>query len=85
MEAEKRIFKTIFIAMTSLLMLVVLRAAGQPQGYILVYSPPRAYGVDWMEIKAVYVKTEGNRLYFYIEYYGAIPSSGDYERNIHIH
>jgi len=85
LEAEKRIFKTIFIAMTSLLMLVVLRAAGQPQGYTLVYSPSRAYGVDWMEIKAVYVKTEGNRLYFYIEYYGAIPSSGDYTRNIHIY
>jgi hypothetical protein len=57
----------------------------QPQGYTLVYSPPRAYYVDWMDVKAVYVKEEGNRLYFYIEYYGAIPSSRDYKHEIYIY
>jgi len=57
---------------------------GQPQGYVLIYSPPRGYQVDWMDVKAVYMKEEGNRLYFYVEYYGAIPSSGDYERWIDI-
>ena len=39
---------------------------GQPQGYTLIYSPPRAYYVDWMDVKAVYMKEEGNRLYFYV-------------------
>jgi len=57
---------------------------GQPQGYVLIYSPPRAYCVDWMDVKAVYMKEEGNRLYFYVEYYGAIPSSRDYRRAIYV-
>ncbi len=58
---------------------------GQPQGYTLIYSPSRAYYVDWMDVKAIYMKTEGNRLYFYIEYYGAMPSSRDYERGMEIY
>ena len=58
---------------------------GQPQGYVLIYSPPRAYNADWMDVKAVYMKEEGDKLYFYIEYYGAIPSSEDYERHISIY
>jgi hypothetical protein len=56
----------------------------QPQGYTLIYSPPRAYYVDWMDVKAIYVKDEEDRLYFYIEYYGAIPNSEDYDRTIYI-
>jgi len=58
---------------------------GQPQGYTLIYSPPRGYYVDWMDVKAFYMKEEGNRLYFYVEYYGAIPSSSDYTRWINIY
>jgi hypothetical protein len=38
-----------------------------------------------MDVKAFYMKEEGNRLYFYVEYYGAIPSSGDYGRQISIY
>jgi len=30
------------------------------------------------------MKEEGNRLYFYVEYYDAIPSSGDYYRLIYV-
>jgi hypothetical protein len=57
---------------------------GQPQGYTLIYSPPRGYQVDWMDVKAFYMKEEENRLYFYVEYYDAIPNSGDYERHIYV-
>jgi len=31
------------------------------------------------------MKEEGTRLYFYVEYYGAIPSSYDYSRAIYIY
>jgi hypothetical protein len=58
---------------------------GQSRGYTLVYSPPRAYSVDWVDVKALYVKEEERKLYFYIEYYGAMPSSKDYYREIHIY
>jgi membrane protease YdiL (CAAX protease family) len=58
---------------------------GQPQGYVLIYSPPRGYQIDWMDVKAFYMKDEGDRLYFYVEYYGAIPSSRDYTRRIYIY
>ena len=57
---------------------------GQPQGYVLIYSPPRAYNADWMDVKAVYMKEEGEKIYFRIEYYGVMPSSKDYERSIAI-
>jgi len=70
----------------TLLTPIVLLVTGQPQDYTLVYSAPRAYtGADWMDVKAVYMKTAENRLYFYVEYYGAIPSSGDYYREIYIY
>jgi len=64
----------------------LLPVYGQPQGYVLVYSPPRAYaGADWMDVKAVYMKEEGDRLYFYVEYYGAIPMDAHYARGITIY
>jgi hypothetical protein len=72
------------------LMIILLVASpfqlvhGQPRGYTLIYSPPRGYYVDWMDVKAVYVKEEGDRLYFYVEYYGAIPSFEYYSRSITI-
>jgi hypothetical protein len=50
----------------------------QSQGHTFIYSPPRAYYVDWMDVKAIYVKEEEEKLYFYIEYYSAIPNSRDY-------
>ncbi|RSN74831.1 hypothetical protein [Candidatus Methanodesulfokora washburnensis] len=58
---------------------------GQPQGYVLIYSPPRVYNVDWMDVKAIYMKEEGEKLYFRVEYYGAIPNSEDYVRLIDIY
>lgn len=70
----------------NLLMLIVLPAAGRPQGYELVYSPPRAYaGSDWMDVKAIYVKAEGDRVYFYVEYHGTMPNSPEYCREIDIY
>lgn len=76
-----RIFIPIALIIICLLASQLPFIHGQPQGYVLIYSPPRAYtGADWIDVKAVYVKEEGNRLYFYVEYYGAIPSSGDYFR-----
>ncbi|MEM2940981.1 MAG: hypothetical protein QW304_05470 [Thermoproteota archaeon] len=77
-------FMIIIIVMT-LLSVIVPTVTSQPQGYTLVYSPPRAYGVDWMDVKAVYMKTEGSRLYFYAEYYGAMPNSEDCYRDLQIY
>jgi hypothetical protein len=62
----------------------VLFGQDQPQGYTLVCSLPRSYYVDWMDIKAVYVKDEGDRLHFYIEYYGVMPSSVSYARHMRL-
>jgi len=76
------------IIILTLLAPTLLTVTSQPQGYTLIYSAPRAYaveGADWMDVKALYMKTENNRLYFYVEYYGAIPSSGDYYRVIYIY
>lgn len=73
------------IMVMTLLTQIVLLVKSQPQGYTLVYSAPRAYGVDWMDVKALYMKTEENRLYFYIEYYGAMPNSKDYYREIGVY
>jgi len=64
------------------MLLAVLPVYSQPLGYELVYSLPRSYHVDWMDVKAVYIKDERDRLYFYIEYYGAIPNSSNYSREI---
>ncbi|MEM2089089.1 MAG: hypothetical protein QXF52_10560 [Thermoproteota archaeon] len=75
----------IIIMIMTLLSTIVPTVTSQPQGYTLVYSAPRTYGVDWMDIKAVYMKTEENRLYFYVEYYGAIPNSKDYYRSLYIY
>ncbi|MEM2089122.1 MAG: hypothetical protein QXF52_10725 [Thermoproteota archaeon] len=65
METGERCFKTsilIFIAVITLLTPVVLIVTSQPQGYTLIYSPQRAYtGSDWMDVKAIYVKADGNR------------------------
>lgn len=81
-------FGKIFIALATvcLLMCSPIFVQGQPQGYTLVYSPPRAYfGADWMDVKAVYVKEEGEKLYFYIEYYSAMPiETTYYQRGISI-
>jgi hypothetical protein len=79
-----RIFIPIALIIICLLASPASFVQGQPQGYVLIYSPPRAYYVDWMDVKAVYMKEEGNRLYFYVKYYDAIPSSRDYHRVISI-
>ncbi|WP_125673027.1 hypothetical protein [Candidatus Methanodesulfokora washburnensis] len=70
----------ILIPMALIILLPIQFIYAQPQGYTLIYSPARAYYVDWMNVKAVYMKEDGEKLYFYIEYYGAIPSSGEYYR-----
>jgi hypothetical protein len=56
--------------------------SGQPRNYVPIYLPPRGYYVDWMDVKAVYMKDDENWLYFYVEYYGAIPSSKYYSRDL---
>lgn len=73
------------IPMALIILLPIQFIYAQPQGYTLIYSPARAYYVDWMNVKAVYMKEDGEKLYFYIEYYGAIPSSGEYERSAYIY
>ncbi|MGC8832205.1 MAG: hypothetical protein ACP5PQ_06465 [Thermoproteota archaeon] len=88
MEVKKRDYVSrliIAVMITVLLSPLAPPVLSQPQGYTLVYQAPRAYGVDWMDVKAVYVKTEENRLYFYVEYYGAMPNSGDYYQRIYIY
>jgi len=77
-----RIFIPIAMIIICLLVSLVPFVYGQPQGYTLLYSSSRVYGVDWMNVKAVYVKAEGGKLCFYVEYYGPIPSSHDYHRDM---
>lgn len=38
-----------------------------------------------MDVKAIYVKAEGNRLYFCVEYYGEMPNSPLYDRAIRVY
>ncbi|MEM2929912.1 MAG: hypothetical protein QW797_03510 [Thermoproteota archaeon] len=76
----------IAIMITVLLSPLVPPIVSQPQGYTFIYQASRAYtGSDWMDVKAVYMKTEDNRLCFYIEYYGVMPNSRDYYRQLFIY
>jgi len=74
------------VALTASLIPRMLLTQSQPQGYTSVYSASQAYsGAPWMNVKALYVRAEAGRLYYYLEYYGAIPDSRDLSRTVYIY
>lgn len=68
------------------MLLVLPLAKGQPSGYTLVQSLSQTFSqAPWMNLKSLYVKTEGGRLYYYLEYFAAIPNSRDYSRAVYVY
>jgi len=63
-----------------------LFVSGQPQGYTLVLSPTQYFSAaPWMNVKSIYMKAESNRLYWYIEYAGVMPSDSRSYRNAYVY
>lgn len=74
------------LIMTPLLFPIGLFVLGQPQGYTLVLSTTQYFNAaPWMNVKAIYMKTDSNNLYWYIEYAGAIPNSGGSYRQVYLY
>ena len=74
------------LIMTPLLIPVGLFVSGQPQGYTLILAPTQFFSAaPWMNVKAIYMKTDSSNLYWYIEYAGAIPNSGSSHRTIYLY
>jgi hypothetical protein len=89
MEEKIKSFEApLFVSMLILtgFLTILLPTVSQPQGYTLIYAPPRAYNAsDWMDIKAVYIKETQDKLYFYIEYYAPMPNSSEYIHNLFLY
>ena len=63
-----------------------LLAQGSDGNYLLIYSIPHAYpDSGWIDSRALYVKENLDNLFFYIEFYGSMPTtSRDWRRQVSI-
>jgi len=63
-----------------------LLAQSDNGNYSLIYSIPHAYpDSGWIDSKALYVKEDLDNLFFYIEFYGSMPTtSSDWRRQVSI-
>jgi hypothetical protein len=63
-----------------------LLAQGDNGSYLLIYSIPHAYpDSGWIDSKALYMKEDLDNLFFYIEFYGSMPTtSSDWRRQVSI-
>ena len=70
--------RTLLIALivTASLVPIGLLTSGQPSGYTLLYTPVQYFSAaPWMNVKNIYGKVDGSKLYWYIELGGAIPTT----------
>jgi hypothetical protein len=75
---ERVSIRALLIALiaTASLVPIGMLMSGQPSGYTLVCTPVQYYAAaPWMNVKNVYAKVDGGKLYWYIELGGAMPTT----------
>ncbi|MEM4466338.1 MAG: hypothetical protein QXE61_04375 [Nitrososphaerota archaeon] len=86
MESFERGYFSRFLAVLSIIVLFssFYLVKVQPEGYSLIYELPRAYpGSEWIDSRALYMKEDVDSLYFYVEFYGSMPTTlSDWERQV---
>ncbi|HYA22112.1 MAG TPA: hypothetical protein VEG31_02955, partial [Thermoproteota archaeon] len=86
MRTEHQRALLLVLVAVPLLIPMGLSVSGQPQGYTLVLSPPQYFNAaPWMNVRAIYMKTDSDNLYWYIEYAGAIPNLARSYRRVYLY
>ncbi|MEM2613102.1 MAG: hypothetical protein QXO15_02610 [Nitrososphaerota archaeon] len=78
MESFETGYFSRFLAVLSIIVLFssLCLVKAQPEGYSLIYELPRAYpGSEWIDSRALYMKEDVDSLYFYVEFYGSMPTT----------